>query len=99
MAGWSIMPVFQTFPCTSLMNTGCPGSSSIGEWVEVLGCHLISSFLILDVSTVFPVLEGIWGSEVLGFLPVRASSGDGRLPDMGVTLYSGVVHNSLAFHP
>ena len=55
--------------------------------MEVLGCHLISSFMILDVSTVFPILEGIWGSEVLSFLPVRASSGDGRFPAMGVTLY------------
>ena len=26
-AGWSIVPVFHTFPCTSLTNTGCPGSN------------------------------------------------------------------------
>ena len=69
------------------MNTGCPGLSSIGEWLEALDCHLINSFLILDVFTVFPKLEGIWGSEVLSFLPERASSGDGRLPTKGVTLY------------
>ena len=87
--GWLINCT--SFPYISMHffheNTGCPGSSSIGEWVEVLGWHFISSFLILDVSTVFPMLDGIWGSEVLSFLPVRASSGDGRLPAMGSTLY------------
>ena len=100
MAGWSIIPVFQTFLCTSLMNTGCPGLSSIGEWVQVLGCHLISLFLILNVSTVFPMLEGIRGSEVLSFLPVRASSGDGRLPARGVTLcWSSFVYLAFQFLP
>ena len=98
MAGCSIIPVFQTFPGTSLMDTGYPGLSFIGKWVEVLGCCLISSFLILDVPTVLPMLERIWGSQVLGFLPVKASSGNRMLPDMDVTLYSVLVHNSMAFH-
>ena len=43
-AGWSIVPVFHTFPCTSLTNTGCPGSNSMMDHLEALGCLLSSSW-------------------------------------------------------
>ena len=43
-AGWSIVPVFHTFPCTSLTNTGCPGSNSMMEPLKVLGYLLSNSW-------------------------------------------------------
>ena len=43
-AGWLIVPVFHTFPCTSLTNTGCPGSNSMLDPVEALGCLLSNSW-------------------------------------------------------
>ena len=43
LASWSTTPVFYTFPVTSFMNTGWPGSSSILWWFEVLGCLLSNS--------------------------------------------------------
>ena len=35
----------------------------------------------------FPTADGSWGNVDLGFLPVKASNGDGRLALMGVVLY------------
>ena len=86
-AGWLIVPVFHTFPCTSLINTGCPGSNSIVDPVEALGCLLSNSYRILEISMLFPTADGSCGREDLGFLPVRASKGDGRLEPIGVVLY------------
>ena len=43
-AGWSTVPVFHTFPCTSLTNTGCPGSNSMMDPLEALGCLLSNSW-------------------------------------------------------
>ena len=53
-AGWSTVVVFQTFPLTSLTNTGCPGSKSIWFPVEVLGCLLSNSSWILGGFHIFP---------------------------------------------
>ena len=86
-AGWSIVPVFHTFPCTSLINTGCPGSNSMMDPLEALGCLLSNSWQILEVSMLFPTADGSWGNVDLGFLPVNASNGDGRLALMSVVLY------------
>ena len=47
----------------------------------------MSSWQILEPSTVLPIVEGTCGSEVLGFLPVRASRGDGIVLEIGVTQY------------
>ena len=60
-----MVAIFQMFPCTSLMNTGCPGSRSIPDWVEVLGCLLMSSWHILEPSTVFPI-------DMRGFVEVKS---------------------------
>ena len=86
-AGWLIVPVFHTFPCTSLTNPGCTGSNSMVDPLEALGCLLSSASQILEVSRLFPTADGSWDSEDLGFLPVKASNGDGRLEPMGVVLY------------
>ena len=43
-AGWLIVPVFHTFPCTSLTNTGCPHSNSMMDPLEALGCLLSNSW-------------------------------------------------------
>ena len=85
-AGWSIVPVFHTFPCTSLTNTGYPGSNSMVDLLEALGCLLSSSFQILEVSMLFPTADGSWCNEDLGLLPVKVND-DGRLEPMGVVPY------------
>ena len=66
-------------------NTSCPGSKSILNVSEVLGCLLKSSFQILEFSMLFPTADESWGS---GVVQVKASNGDGRLAPMGVILYS-----------
>ena len=56
--------------------------------VEVLGCLLSNScHESLEFSMLFPTADGSWGREDLGFLPAKASNGDGRLAPMGVVLY------------
>ena len=42
-AGWSTVAVLQTFPCTSLTKTGCPGSNSVVPVEVAVGCLLSNS--------------------------------------------------------
>ena len=85
LAGWLIIPVSIYF----LALLSCKQAVLI--WIPLVNglkyLADVSSVLTLDVSTDFPTLDGIWGSEVLSLLPVTATRGDGKLPAMGVTLY------------
>ena len=50
--------VLQTFPCTSLTKTGCPGSNSVAPVEVEVGCLLSNSLQILEVSVLCPILDG-----------------------------------------
>ena len=55
--------------------------------MEVLGCLLSNSSWILEVSTLFPIVDGSCGRVEQGPLPVNISNGDGRVELIGVVLY------------